>query len=262
MDSASEGLTLEIIVMSMSLIFFFALAFIIFFVVYQKRLLQQERTQQEKELMYQKELLQASIDGQEKERLRIAKELHDDVGTMLSTTRMYTEQLSTQTKEENRNKLVLKMNELLGVTLRSVREISHDLRPVILEKLGLHEAIKSLSETLNEAGEVRVNYTVNGSINCTKEQSINLYRILQELIANTIKHAQATQIDIQIDAEDEQIYLFYRDDGIGFDHAEMSSKKGIGMKNIESRVSLLSGEIHYPIDNSGFQIEIRVQIEV
>ena len=126
MDTAQEGLTLEIIVIGMSLVFVFTLAVIVFFVVYQKRLLNQENAQKEKELSYQKELLRASIDGQEKERLRIAKDLHDDVGTMLTTAKVYFEQFSSKSDAESREKLSTKMNQLLGSTIESVRDISHD----------------------------------------------------------------------------------------------------------------------------------------
>ncbi len=261
MDTAKEGLAMEIILISMSLVFFFALAFIIFFVVYQKRLLKQERTQQEKELMYQKELLQASIDGQEQERLRIAKELHDDVGTMLTTTKIYTGQLLNQLDEQNRIRLSTKMNELLGATIQSVREISHNLRPVILDKLGLHEAILALVDTVNQSGEIQLNYTKQGAMHCTKEQSINVYRILQELITNTMKHARAKRVSIQLLAEADRLNIIYKDDGIGLDVKGTTLKKGIGMKNIESRLSVLSGIINYENTASGFHAEMMIPLQ-
>ena len=261
MDSAQEGLTIEVIIISMAIVFIFALVVILFFVVYQRRLLKQENIQREKELSYQKELLQASIQGQEQERLRIAKDLHDDVGTMLTTAKVYFEQFSTKNDTESRDKLTTKMNELLGGTIQSVREISHDLRPVILEKLGLDEAIKSLSETINESGEIRIEYAKDGAFNLSKEQSINLYRIIQELVTNSLKHAQAERVNIQIRVQNKTLFLNYKDNGIGINFDEIHRKKGLGLKNIESRLSLILGEINYQNQASGFSVEISVPIQ-
>lgn len=260
MDSTEGGLTVEIIVISMAIIFIFALVVILFFVVYQRRLLKQENIQREKELVYQKELLEASIQGQEQERLRIAKDLHDDVGTMLTTAKVYFEQFSTKDDADSRSKLSVKMKELLGGTIQSVREISHDLRPVILERLGLDEAIQSLVATLNESAETELKYTKHGSLELTKDQEIHLYRIIQELITNSMKHAQPKQITILLLAEGDTLFLNYSDDGIGIDIDEVNSKKGIGLKNIESRLSLISGEINYLNSTPGFHAEIKMSL--
>ncbi len=261
MDSTEGELTVEVIIMSMTIVFMFALVVILFFVVYQRRLLKQENIQREKELAYQKDLLAASIEGQEQERLRIAKDLHDDVGTMLTTARTYFEQYVRNDDNESRDKLSSKMDELLGSTIQSVREISHDLRPVILEKLGFVEAISALVETLNETKEIEWELLQEGDIRFSAMQSTNVYRILQELIANTMKHAQASRVTIQLIPQSDSVHVIYTDDGIGIQLDETITKKGIGMKNIESRLSVLPGEIHYEHSTRGFHVEMVIPLK-
>ena len=120
------------------------------------------------------------------------------------------------------------------------------------------EAISALSETLNESGEIELVFTKQGSFNFTKEQDINLYRIIQELVTNTLKHADAKKIGIQMIGENEALTLIYRDDGVGIDLSKIDKKKGIGLKNIESRLSLISGKMNYQNQSSGFHIEIQI----
>lgn len=256
MDSSQKGLTLEIIIIGMTVVFILALALIIFFIIYKQRLLKQENIQRVLELEYQKDLLKASIAGQEKERLRVAKELHDDVGAMLTTTKVYFEQFSSAKEAEKQVQLNSKMNQLLGGMIESVRSISHDLRPMVLEKLGLIEAVQTLSNTLNESGKLSIEFNHDGKLECTKDQELNLYRIIQELITNTLKHSQAKLVQIQLSTYDNTLDLLYRDDGIGMDATKSDQKKGIGLKNIESRLSLMSGTIKYLNKNSGFYVEI------
>jgi signal transduction histidine kinase len=149
-----------------------------------------------------------------------------------------------------------KMNLLFDDMIQNTRRISQDLRPVILDKLGLVEGIESLIDTINESGKLTVTFEENVIQLNNKQMELNVYRILQELLNNTLKHANATEVEIALNGRTEKCKLSYSDNGKGIDHAQIKTKKGIGLKNIESRVSILDGTLHYNPVKKGVAIEI------
>ncbi|KZS39690.1 hypothetical protein AWE51_08545 [Aquimarina aggregata] len=254
----TEGtITLKIIIIGMGVIFLLSLSLIVFFVIYQRRLLAQQKKHQKIASDYQKELLQTSILSQEEERTRIAKELHDDVGAMLTTTKLYFGQIIPELPPEELKEITDKTKVFLDDMIRSVRSISQDLRPVVLEKLGLIEAIQSLIQTLNDSGRIKVYFDNNTNNVVPKSKELNLYRIVQELITNTIKHAEASVIKIILKNEGDGLIILYEDDGKGIDQEMLLHKKGLGLKNIESRLSVLSGSMKFLKKNEGIKVEIR-----
>ncbi|WP_109298809.1 sensor histidine kinase [Aquimarina sp. AU474] len=256
MGESEEAITLKIIIIGMGVIFLLSLSVIIFFIVYQRRLLAQQKERQKLEFDYQKELLKTSILSQEEERSRIAKELHDDVGAMLTTSKLYFGQITPALPLDEFNEITLKMNGFLNEMIRSVRHISQDLRPVVLEKLGLIEALQSLGQTINDSGKIKVFFKNNTTNSIRKSRELNIYRIIQELITNTLKHANASIIKIELKNENDALVILYQDNGKGLDKQEVLHKKGLGLKNIESRLSVLSGNINFLTTAKGFKVEI------
>jgi signal transduction histidine kinase len=246
---------LEVLLVSMLGLFALGTGIIIIFMVHQRRLIAKDLEQQRMESHYQKELLKGSIQSQEAERQRIAHDLHDEIGALLTTSRMYFNQLEPGQPEEQLKRVSEKMNALFDEMISNVRSISHDLRPVVLEKLGLIEAIDSLREKLIDTG-MGFHFSHQISLPLNKEAEVNLYRILQELVGNTLKHAHAKSISIQMKQEKNNFLLLYSDDGIGFDPAAYSI--GLGIKSIESRVSVLDGKMKITQLDKGicFRIEI------
>jgi len=263
MASTQDRLILNVVLIAIAIIFVFTMAVIIFFSAYRKRIYEQQCLQREKEQAYQKDLLATSIISQENERYRIAKELHDDIGAMLTTTKVYFEQLSIETTPEEAAQLTARVNHLLEDLIDSTRSISQNLSPVVLEKLGLIEALDSLLKTIAESGKIKTRFTFNRLPELSKEQGLNLYRIVQELIANTLKHANASMLQLDLDLRQDALVLTYTDNGRGIQQDLLKTKKGIGTKNIESRVSIVEGEIVYATnqDGSGLRVTIAVPLE-
>lgn len=256
MGKSEEAITLKIVMIGMGVIFLLSLSVIIFFIVYQRRLLAQQKKHQKVASEYQKELLRTSILSQEEERTRIAKELHDDVGAMLTTTKLYFGQITPVLPPEDLNEIIHKMGGFLDDMIYSVRTISQDLRPVVLEKLGLIEAVQSLMQTINDSGKIKIRFYDNTTSTIMKSKELNIYRIIQELITNTLKHAKATLINITMKNENEALVIVYRDNGIGIDEKKLIESKGLGLKNIESRLSVISGYMDFVHTSQGFEVKI------
>jgi signal transduction histidine kinase len=258
MDSTQNGIALQAFIASMAIVFLLSTFVILFFVKYQRRLLAQQEARLKAEAEYQRDLLKTTINSQEAERNRIAKELHDEIGAMLTTTKLYSGQINSDLKADALSAVTDKMNLLFDDMIQNTRRISQDLRPVILDKLGLIEGIESLTDTINESGIIEVGFS-HGAVEFTdKQKELNIYRIIQELLNNTLKHAAATEAQISLQEADEVCKLTYADNGKGIDHDKLKKKKGIGIKNIESRVSILAGNIQYNPVKKGMQVEIEI----
>jgi signal transduction histidine kinase len=261
MDSTQNGIALQAFILSMGLVFLLTVFVILFFIRYQRRLLAQQEARLKAEADYQRDLLKTTINSQEAERNRIAKELHDEIGAMLTTTKLYSGQINSELEEDALQTVTEKMNLLFDDMIQNTRRISQDLRPVILEKLGLVEGIESLVDTINESGKIEISF-IQSEVNfADKQRELNLYRIIQELLNNTLKHAEATEVQISLKGMGAVSKLTYRDNGKGIDHSHLKHKKGIGIKNIESRVSILSGNIKYNPVKKGVEIEIEIPKE-
>ncbi|WP_271765528.1 sensor histidine kinase [Aquimarina algiphila] len=260
MVESEQEITLKIIIIGMVVIFLLSLSVIIFFILYQRRLLAQQQKHQKIESDYQKELLKTSILSQEEERTRIAKELHDDVGAMLTTTKLYFGQITPELPPDELKDIAKKTSGFLDDMIHSVRSISQDLRPVVLEKLGLIEAIQSLVQTINESGKIAAGFQNNTVKTIIKTKELNIYRIVQELVTNTLKHAEATTIKIQLKNDKNVLVILYEDDGKGLKGENMLHKKGLGLKNIESRLSVLSGTSQFINKSKGMKVKVEIPI--
>lgn len=241
MDGSGVEAEINALVVGMIGMFVLTLIIILFVVVYQRKLLRQERRHKEAEEAHQLELLQATIESQEVERDRIGRELHDGVGVMLSTTRMHLEHWKEE-DEQGKVKAGERIDQMLGDTIESVRRVSADLRPVILETLGLAEAIGELVTTVMQAAELEIEYNEAYEHALPKKDELNVYRVVQELLTNTIRHAGASRVDINLNSRPRLFQLIYRDNGKGLPE-NGKSRKGLGLKNMESRVNALSGHL-------------------
>jgi len=197
-----------------------------------------------KQLEKEKKLLAAKflVEGQEEERKRIAKELHDGLGVLLSTTKM---QFTTIKDKSPENKfLIEKATKLLEQASGDVRKISHNMMPGLLTKFGLYEAIEDLFDKLNESEGINAVIEIDGEQSRLPEnKEIMLYRIFQELVNNTLKHAGAENVRLHMKILPERLVITYSDDGKGFNVAEKLESRSMGLKSIQSRVSFLGGDI-------------------
>ncbi|HHH49747.1 MAG TPA: tetratricopeptide repeat protein, partial [Saprospiraceae bacterium] len=217
---------------------------------YQKtiNLRNQELQQQKlKELKQKNKLavLSSMIEGQEAERLRIAKDLHDSLGGLLSTIKIYFTKSIANNNNTSPSELTQKTSELIDEACIEVRRISHNMMPHALSISGLKGAVEDLSLQLQEQGfqtTLEINQLPD-NIDNTKQ--IVLYRLIQEIISNIKKHAQAKNILIQLFGYDKEINLIIEDDGLGFDYDKAIKKDGLGLKSINSRVDFLDGKIEW-----------------
>ena len=228
----------------MMIMFILALGVIGFFLTYQRRLLKQQKEHQQKEADYQQQLLRANLKSQEKERNRIGKDLHDEVGALLTTSKLYFRHLDQSADKEKFDGLKRKVYDILDETIASVRRVSHDLRPVVLETLGLMEAVSGLTEKLVQSGHIDVKFSHQVQGKLEKEDALNWYRIIQELVNNTLKHANANLIEIDISGNRNGLRVTYKDNGVGL-ATNGKQSKGLGLSNIESRLNLMGGELEF-----------------
>ena len=180
---------------------------------------------------------------------------------MLTTTKLYFGQITPDLSAKELTAITQKMGVFLDDMIQDVRSISQNLRPVVLEKLGLIEAIQSLVQVISDTGSIEIVFANNASRLIAKSNELNLYRILQELITNTLKHANASEIRVKLANDKENLILLYEDDGKGFEPKNLIAIKGLGLKNIESRLSVLNGEINFLRTDRGIKVKIICPLE-
>lgn len=222
-----------------------AVALIVFYYFSNKKITKNLLQKKEMEIRYEKDLTHAMISSQEKERLRIAQDLHDDISSKLSVVSLNVHLLDCEylTKDEF-SELKDKIINLINITAESARQISHDLLPPILEKFGLHAAIDALCSEINLSKRVQVSYTSNLYFaKAESEKNLHIFRIIQELTNNSIKHGESTHIRIIFEGRDGKNVCKYEDDGKGFDPDNDVLKGGLGLRNIRSRIELINGTL-------------------
>jgi len=190
--------------------------------------------------------INAFISGQERERNRIASDLHDRLGSLLSTVKLHFS--SIEPYFDNDPELSQNFGyaiSLLDKSVSEVRSVSHNLAKEILTEFGLTKAVQDLCESINTAGIIQVVFINNDfdrSLNYEKE--IEIYRIIQELVTNAIKHAKAKELVIQFTAEETLLTITVEDDGVGFDVSKIN-KNGMGLSNIFQRTTKINGRYHF-----------------
>ncbi len=212
----------------------------------------------------QNELIKAAVRSEETERHRISEELHDEVGALLSATKLYLSNLHDKYGHED-NEIYKKSLELLDESINKVRSISHNLHSGILKELGLNHAIQNFAQKLSQPGKLEVitklneNYTSKNS-----ENDISIYRIVQELCGNIIKHSRAHQLKITSFIQNNFLIFVIQHNGNGLTQEEFEhlryEKKGLGLKNIQNRMILLKGKIHFDKSNNENTITLNIPV--
>lgn len=227
-------------------------AFIILFVLYyQKKVLAQQNQMQVAENKYQRELLSAVIQVEEKERERIAKNIHDDVGTLLNVLKLNLSKIERNVKDEELTKKLSAENlSLLEESMQGIRGIAKDLMPSTLLKLGYIKALNELCKHINNSEQISVKFLQNNLETRLPEQTeLQLYRLTQELLNNIIKHAGAKEITIELKPSNAFYNLLISHNGRGITmqqvHELSKEQKGLGLKSIQSRAQLINASVTY-----------------
>ena len=209
----------------------------------------------------QKRNFNAVIEAEENERGRIAKELHDGLGQLLSSAK-----LNVAATEESVSKgdlpLIKTSMQLIDEAVSEVRSISHNLMPIALSKRGLKIALEDLAEKINNSNSIKVILIINDLENIiSKSTEVTIYRVIQEILNNALKHSKATEIHIELMAQTKTLSLNISDNGSGFDTRKIKESKGIGWVNIFSRLSLINGKIKVNSSKeSGTHLSIQIPL--
>lgn len=222
-----------------------ALGLILFFVLSQRKI-QQEKLQRETlKTQFQRDLLAQTVTTQEEERNRIARELHDGVGAKLSVIKLNLQLMVSDLAQGNDiSELVGDIDTAIQQSIDTSRSISHELMPPTLKKFGIRVGIEDLQHAINKTGKVHL--LVNNLERCTLDQEmdqLHLFRVIQELVQNALKHANATHLYFTFDNEPNHLTLTYEDDGVGFPK-DFDLSSGLGMSNLHTRIQLLRGFWH------------------
>ena len=210
----------------------------------------------------ERQVLHAIINTEEAERKRFAKDLHDDLGPLLSTVKMSVSALNERIKDPKDQEILDNANHLVNEAINTVKNISNILSPHILSNFGLASATSSFISKINQAGTVAISFDSNlGDQRINPDLEVVLYRSICELTNNSIKHSGASNIDIELKIHGKFLILQYTDNGRGFEigKADADEDRGMGISNIQTRVKSVDGILF--LDSSpgnGMQAIIRI----
>ncbi|MWB96845.1 sensor histidine kinase [Flavobacterium sp. GA093] len=250
----------EIVIIILYISCFFmivAAAVVVFFYFSRKKIIQKEIEKVNLVMQYQKDQLRAVIFVQEEERKRIAQDLHDDISSKLNIVSLNSHLLSTPNLTETETAEITKnIINLTAKALENSRKIAHNLLPPVFEKFGLHAGVQELCEEFESSKAVKTHYVNEIEFDKKNQDNhLHIFRILQELMNNSLRHGKATEIWITFKINGGVATGYYKDNGLGFNSQDIENQKGLGMKNIDTRISFLNGTIQIDSEiNKGIDI--------
>lgn len=214
----------------------------------------------------QNQLIEAAVRSEETERHRIAETLHDEVGAFLSSAKLHLLGIKTDNLDEKDKNLHEKGRDLLNDVIQKVRGISHNLHSNILKEFGLNEAIRHFIRKVTQGTVIHATTALDDNYTTIyPEDDISIYRMVQELVNNILKYANASELIISSTYHDSvlDLALFHNGDGLTQQQFESLryQKEGLGLKNIQNRVILLKGTILFTHGGEGFRVNIHVPVK-
>ena len=197
---------------------------------------------QKKKIALYNERINAEINALETDRSRIANDLHDDIGSQLSAIKLRLQTLTNFNLADNAT--VEKLEEYIDAAMQKLRHISFNMMPPVLTRKGLAEAVQELLSTMFYSTGIKINANITVQLN-NDLLAIHIYRIIQEILNNIIRHAKATQVKIELKNGNQKIKLHIADNGVGFDTTVVKTQiTGQGLNNIMARADLLKAKIY------------------
>ena len=273
-QNAQQAIAQKRLWLILALLLFLALISLATFFYYKNSEKEKQLANQEKELQLEKiiilekekQLIAANsiIQGQEEERTRLGRDLHDGLGGLLSGVKLNLGAVGNQTLNETGYKMFQYAIEKLDESILELRRVSHNMIPESLHKFGLQIATENFCNGFLNSNNLTIIhqfYGLESRIDSTTE--LICYRIIQELINNAIKHADATQILVQVTRQNELLQITIEDNGKGFEYSKINIKESSGLQNIESRVNYLNGKMDINSNSNGtsFLIEIPLTLD-
>ena len=192
----------------------------------------------------EKRMVSAIIRTEEQERQRFAKELHDGLGPLLSVIKMLLSGLETENKTDVNEKIKGNLKQAVDEAIVSVREISANISPHILNDFGLKDATESFIRKLRPAEGIDIRFVTNiADKRFSYNVEVIMYRVICELINNTLRHAQASKVRIDLQLQQDKLLLEYKDNGVGFDVQQVEEHEGMGLSNMRYRLNSGNGDI-------------------
>jgi two-component system NarL family sensor kinase len=244
-----------------------AIGLVVFIVFHQRRVIKYQMQLQKMEDEQQKILLNASIRWQEEERQRIAADLHDDAGPLLATARLYLNENLVHQDIHTQLQSIYNAKQIIDDTIQLIRNISHSLMPPTLKNFGLESAVNDLFQKISGSGSVNASSRFHDYRHRLRpEQELLIFRIIQELVNNILKHSNASFIHITQNFSDNKFYIRIHHDGRGITQNDFDklnkSAAGLGLKNIQSRMRVLQGNINFEKDMSKTYFKVTMEIPV
>lgn len=256
-----EQTIIRLVLLGIATTMLLAVALILFFVFYQKRraahLQQLEIINQQRE----KELTEAAIKAEEEERGRIAGELHDDVGAMLASVKLNVHQAE---EDGQGSDAFQQSHKLIEDTIDRVRKMSRSLQPAMLQHLGLVKALRSFFDMFATSSAIAIHYDATPLPDMDENKALGIYRIVQELVNNTLKHAHAKDIWLQHEAAPDALIFRFTHNGQGITEERFQEytykKDATGLKNIVNRLKVLNGSIHFEQNDNLYITIIKIPL--
>jgi signal transduction histidine kinase len=255
-----------LVIIGISVMLLLFTSFLVALIFSQRKKLKYQQSVDKLREHQQNQLIEAAVRSEESERHRIAETLHDEVGAILSSAKLHLLGIKAQVLDERDKTLHERGRELLNEVIQKVRGISHNLHSNILKEFGLNEAIRHFIKKITQGTVIHATTALDDSFASENpDNDISIYRMVQELVNNILKYADATELFISSTLADEHLNLMIFHNGHGLTQAEFEElrygKEGLGLKNIQNRIILLKGTIGFTEGSEGYRINIRVPIK-
>jgi two-component system NarL family sensor kinase len=238
---------------------------IVFIIFHQRKVIRYQLKLQRMEQDQQKLLLNASIRLQEEERQRIAADLHDDAGPLLATARLYLNENLVNLDKTTQLQSIYNAKQIIDDTIQLIRNISHSLMPPTLKNFGLESAVNDLFQKISGSGSMNASSRFHDyRERLQAENELIIFRVIQELVNNILKHSNASFIHLTQNTSGNKFFIRLHHDGRGITQADFNklnkSNVGLGLKNIQSRLKVLHGQIFFEKDMSQTYYKVTIEL--
>jgi two-component system NarL family sensor kinase len=239
--------------------------FLVILIFSQRKKLKYQQSLEKLREHQKNQLIEAAVKSEEGERHRIAETLHDEVGAILSSIRLHFSNINPVHLDNRGQQLHEKSKELMDEVIQKVRSISHNLHSSLLKEFGLNEGIRNFLTKTVQGNIFKVDMELDDNYFIQNPQTdISIYRIVQELVNNILKHAHASQLFVSTKVEEKNLITILKFDGNGLSQSEFEELRykpeGLGLKNIQNRIILLKGNIYFEKNGTENTISLTVPL--